>query len=96
VHNVGFIILIWNSSHMINVTALLLRILTCYPNIFLKVLFVREQVVAQFVETLFSDGITGIVHWHNSSGRTLNLGSAHNLTEISTRNISWMIEAAGI
>jgi hypothetical protein len=81
---------------MINVTALLLRILTCYPNIFLKVLFVRGHVVAHFVETLFyksiPDGITGILHWHNSSGRTLNLGSAHKLTEISTRRI----EAVGI
>jgi len=31
----------------------------------------------------------GIFHWHNSSGRTMALGSTQPLTEMSTRNISW-------
>ena len=31
------------------------------------------------------DGIIGIFHWHNPSGRTMTLGS----TEMSTKNISW-------
>jgi hypothetical protein len=35
------------------------------------------------------DGVTGIFHWHNSSGRTMALGSIQPLQEISTRNISW-------
>jgi hypothetical protein len=33
------------------------------------------------------DGITGIFHWHNPSGRTMTLGSTQPLTEMSTRNI---------
>ena len=35
------------------------------------------------------DGVIGIFHWHNPSGRTVALGSTQPLTEISTRNISW-------
>jgi len=60
----------------------------------------RGHVVAQLVEALrykqIPDGVTGIIHWHNPSGRTMALGSAQHLTEMSTRNISWRIEAAGI
>ena len=36
-----------------------------------------------------SQGVTGIFHWHNHSGRTVALGSIQPLTEMSTRNISW-------
>ena len=35
------------------------------------------------------DGVIGILHWHNPSGRTIALGSTQPLTETSTRNISW-------
>ena len=42
------------------------------------------------------DGVTGIFHWHNPSGRTMSLGSTQPLTEMSTRNISWGIKAAGV
>ena len=35
------------------------------------------------------DGVVGIFHLHNSSGRTLALGLTQPLTEMSTRNISW-------
>ena len=35
------------------------------------------------------DGVTGIFHRHNPSGRTITLGSTQPLTEISTRNVSW-------
>jgi hypothetical protein len=34
------------------------------------------------------DGVTGIFHWHNPSGRTVALRSTQPLTEMSTRNIS--------
>jgi hypothetical protein len=40
------------------------------------------------------DGVTGI-HWHNPSGRTMALGSTQHLAEMSTRNISWGVKAAG-
>ena len=36
------------------------------------------------------DDVTGIFHWHNPSGRTMALGSTQPLTEMSTRNISWV------
>jgi hypothetical protein len=32
---------------------------------------------------------------NNPSGRTMTLGLTHPLTEISTRNISWAVKAAG-
>jgi len=35
------------------------------------------------------DGVIGIFHSHNPSGRTVALGLTQPLTEISTRNISW-------
>jgi hypothetical protein len=35
------------------------------------------------------NGVIGIFHWHNSSGRTMALGSTQALTEMSTRGISW-------
>jgi hypothetical protein len=39
--------------------------------------------------------VTGIFHWHNRSGRTMALGSTQPLTEMSTRNLSWGVKAAG-
>jgi hypothetical protein len=35
------------------------------------------------------DGVIGIFHWHNTSGRTMTLGPTQTLTEMNTRNISW-------
>ena len=41
------------------------------------------------------DGAIGIFHCH-SPGRTMALGSTQPLTEMSTRNISWELKAAGV
>ena len=41
------------------------------------------------------DGVIGIFHRHNSSDRTKALGSTQPLTEMSTRRISWGVNAAG-
>jgi hypothetical protein len=41
------------------------------------------------------DGAIGIFHFHNPSGRTMALGSTQPLKEMSTRNISWVLNAAG-
>jgi hypothetical protein len=41
------------------------------------------------------DGVTGIFRRHNPSGRTMALGLTQSLTEMSTRNISWGVHAAG-
>jgi hypothetical protein len=35
------------------------------------------------------DGVIGIFHWHNPTGRTMALGSTQPLKEMSTRNVSW-------
>ena len=41
------------------------------------------------------DGVTEIFRWHNSSGRTMALGLTQRFTELSTRDISWGVKAAG-
>jgi len=41
------------------------------------------------------DGVIGIFHWYNPSGRGMVMGSTLPLTEMSTRNISWGIKPAG-
>jgi hypothetical protein len=40
-------------------------------------------------------GQPAVFHWHNPSGRTMALGSTQPLTEMSNRNISWGVKAAG-
>jgi hypothetical protein len=37
-----------------------------------------------------SDGVGGILHWPNPSDRTMALGSTHHLTDVCTRDISWV------
>jgi len=37
----------------------------------------------------------GIFNWHNPSSRTMALELTQLLTEMSTRNISWVLKAAG-
>ena len=41
------------------------------------------------------DGVTGIFHRHNPSDRPMALGSTQPLTQMSTRRISWGVNAAG-
>jgi hypothetical protein len=46
---------------------------------------------------IIPDGVIGIFHWRtrNPSDRTMVLGLTQPLTEMSTRNISWGVKAAG-
>jgi len=44
---------------------------------------------------LIPDGVIGIFHWHNPSSHTMALGLTQLLTEMSIRNISWGVKAAG-
>jgi hypothetical protein len=44
---------------------------------------------------LIPDGVIGIFHLHNLSGRIIALGLTQPLTEMSTRNISWGVKVAG-
>jgi len=41
------------------------------------------------------DSVIGIFHWRYPSGRTMALRLTQSLTEMSTRNISWGVKAAG-
>ena len=41
------------------------------------------------------DGFTGIFHWRGPSDRTTALESTQPLSEMSARNISWGVKAAG-
>ena len=41
------------------------------------------------------DGVIGIFYCRNPPGRTKVLGSTKHLTEMSNRNISWGVKAAG-
>ena len=41
------------------------------------------------------DGVIGNFHSHNPSGRTMAMGLTQRLTEMSARNISWWVKAAG-
>jgi len=47
------------------------------------------------VEGSVNDGVTGILHWHNPSGRTMTLGSSQLETEMITMNVTWGVKAAG-
>jgi hypothetical protein len=55
----------------------------------------RHCSTSRKVAVSIPDCVTGISHWHNPSGRTMALDSTHPLTEMSTRNISWGVKAAG-
>jgi len=44
---------------------------------------------------LITDDVTGIFQLHKPSDRTMALGSTQSLTEMSTRNISFGVKAAG-
>jgi hypothetical protein len=54
-----------------------------------------DQATNRKVAGSIRDGVIGIYHGHNPSGRTIALGSDQPLTEMSTRNISWEVQAVG-
>ena len=58
--------------------------------------WLRHCVTSQMVADSISDGVNGIFHWHNPSGPTMALGLTQPLAEMSTRNISWRVKAAGV
>ena len=55
----------------------------------------RHCATSRKVAGSISVGVIAIFHWYNSSGRTMALRLTQPLTEMSTRNISWGIKAAG-
>jgi hypothetical protein len=57
--------------------------------------WLRHCATIRKVAGSISDGIIGFFHCHNPSGRTMALGSTQSLTEMSTRNVSLGVKAAG-
>jgi hypothetical protein len=57
--------------------------------------WLRHCATSRKVAASIPDGVTGIFHWRNRFGRTVALGSTQPLTEMSTRNLSWAVKAAG-
>ena len=56
--------------------------------------WLRHRATSRKVAGSIPDGVIGIFHWHNPSGRGMALGLTQHLTEMSTRNISWGAKAA--
>jgi len=57
--------------------------------------WLRHCATSRKAAGLFLDGVNGIFHLHNPSGRTIVLGLTQPLTEMSTRNVSWGVWTAG-
>ena len=55
----------------------------------LKLLFTSRKIAVSI-----PNGVIGIFNWLNPSGRTVVLGSTLPVTEMSTRNISWRVNAS--
>ena len=51
--------------------------------------WLRHCATSRKVAGSIPDGVIGILHWHNPSGRTVALGSTQPPTQMSTRNIPW-------
>jgi hypothetical protein len=57
--------------------------------------WLRHCATSRRVANSIPDYVIGKFHWHNPSGRTMALGLTQPLIEMSTRNISWGVKAAG-
>jgi len=51
--------------------------------------WLRHCATSRKVVDSIPNGVTGIFHWYNPSGRNMALGLTQPLTEMRTRNISW-------
>jgi hypothetical protein len=58
--------------------------------------WLRDTVKEENVVSSILVGVTGIFLGHNPSSHTMALGSTQPLTEMSTRNISQGLKAAGL
>ena len=85
----------WNKPHHISIP----KLCSCWANninlLHTLTISMRRGVTSRKVTGPIPDGVTWIFHWHDPSGRIMDLGLTHPLTELSTRNISWGIRAAG-
>jgi len=58
--------------------------------------WLRHCATSRKILSSIPDGVTGIFHGHNPSGHIITLGSTQPLTDMSTRNISLGLKAAGV
>jgi hypothetical protein len=56
--------------------------------------WLRHCTLTQKLMGLIPDGVIGIFHWHNPAGCTIALRLTQPVTEMSTRNISWLVHRA--
>ena len=70
-----------------------MRFVIC--NVVYLLVILGHWAASQKVAGSVPDVVTGIFHLHNSSGHTATLRSTQPLTEMSTRNFSWGVKAAG-
>jgi hypothetical protein len=59
-------------------------------------IWLRHCATSQKVAGSVPDGVTRIFHRDNPASRTMALGLIQPLTEMSTRNNSWGVKAAGV
>jgi hypothetical protein len=57
--------------------------------------WLRHCATSRKVAGSIPDSLIGIFHFHNPPGRTMALGLTQRLTEMSTRNVSGEVKAAG-
>ena len=57
--------------------------------------WLRHCATSRKVACSIPDGVVGIFHWHNPSGRSKALGLTQPLIEMSAKNIYWGKKAAG-
>jgi hypothetical protein len=57
--------------------------------------WLRHCATSRNVAGSIPDSAIGIFHLHNRFGRTMALRSIQPLREMSTRNLSWRVNAAG-
>ena len=63
--------------------------------IYVGFLQILNSLTSRKVAGSIPDCVIGIFHSHNTPGRTMALGSTQPLTEMSARNFSWGVKAAG-
>jgi hypothetical protein len=57
--------------------------------------WLRHCATSRKVAVSIPNGVIGIFHWLNPSGRNMAPESSPHLTKLSTRSISWGVKAAG-
>ena len=64
--------------------------LKCLCNAINNVVLQKASLFIGFSHVSLTPNVITIFHWHNPFGRTMVLGSTQPLTEMSTRNTSWV------